>query len=128
MQAVQLCQFKFCFILNPAALECKQKSTRMSSITTNNRVFFGNASLQDQSTWALLQPNSFYINLNLIVSLRYKVYKTLYCISTTVYFTSGEGLGGDSCMKGYRGMLVRQICKTSKETRYVGVVQLLLDH
>ena len=35
----------------------------MSTITTNNRVFFGNASLQDQSIRALFQLNSFYINL-----------------------------------------------------------------
>ena len=36
-------------------------------------------------------------------------------------------LGSDSRMKGYKGMLVEQLCKTSKETN-LGVAQLLLHH
>ena len=79
----------------------------MSTITTNNRVFFGNVSLQDQSIRALFQLNSFYINLKFNSVLKLESV-TFYCISTTVYFTPGEGLGSDSCMKGYKGMLVEQ--------------------
>ena len=62
----------------------------MSTITTNNRVFFGNALLQDQSIRALFQLNSFSIHLkfNSVFELESV---TLYCISTTVYFTPGEG-------------------------------------
>lgn len=52
---------------------------------------------------------------------------TFYCISTSVYFTPGKGLGSDSRMKGYKGMLVGQLCKTSKEAN-LGVAQFLLDH
>ena len=40
-----------------------------------------------------------------------------------MYFTPVEGLGSNSCMKGYKGMLVGKLCKTSKETK-LGVAQL----
>lgn len=95
-------------------------------MSTNNREFFGNASLQHQSIRALFQLNSFYINLKLNSVLKLESV-TFYCISITVYFTPGEGLGSDSCMKGYKGMLVGQLCKTSKETN-LGEAQFLLDH
>ena len=62
----------------------------MSTITTNNRVFFGNASLQDQSIRALFQLNSFYINLKFNSVLKLESV-TFYCISITVHFTPGEG-------------------------------------